>query len=1029
MIRFFADRHLLVNLISVAAISLAFALSPQVPREYLPAVNMPRLTITATLPGASAQDMQTEITIPIEEAITEIDGIDKFYSVISDSVSSTSIELYIDSTETQVQTAMQDLRDAIAAITDFPETMTDAPILTRLNPGKRPIIEIALAGPMQDLVPVAETLEKQIERLNDISSVAIIGLQEPEARVLVDPIRAKGYGIPITDVISAIERRNVSGTGGTLKSDKSRMQIVLWGRYNDPKEILDTIIPTSNNENTIRVREIAQVELTRENTNLLTYTNGQQGLSLIVRKREDADAIKAVDDVKSLLAQTNIPSSVSYSLVNDDTFFTRNRLQVMLSNGIMGVILVSGILLLFMRFDAAAWVLLGIPIVFCSALIWLLPLGLTFNLFTLTGFVIVLGMVVDDAIVVTENIVAHTERGLDSASAAILGAQEMVKPVIASALTTALAFGPIVAMGGIPGKVLWQIPAIVVLVLIFSLLETFFILPSHLSSLRSNKPTLKRRWIQRLEILYRRALRYCLHKRLLVIAVAFSTFAAIMMGVRPLVEFEQFPQTDARTLFLRLSAPIGTPIEQTAAIAQTLQAQITKLTQVDLRATTTRIGHQDSNRTDKNRGEAEHEAVITIFLKDLERNKTNKQWIDQLEQDLILPQGSTFTLQSEYVGPPTDQPVTVHVLSANDSVRRAIAREIADYIGKLEGTTQIQIDERPGTAKLRLNIDHQKLDSIGLDVQSVARAVQAIFFGVEASEIRSTQEITSVRVQFRPDAQGNLNALLDTPIRNRTGQLVSLRDAIKPVSVPGIDRIYHREGSQAATVRASFSSGSKHTAITFANQLERDFLYRYQNHPEAEVIIGGEAADTLDATKNLASVAFFVLIGIIITIWLTLGSLLNALAAIIAIPFAIAGVIVAFFLHGMPLSMTALIGTIGLAGVVANASIVMMDSIHRLRISESSGRPLAAIVEDAVVSRLRPILITTLTTLGGVLPTAYGLGGYDSIVSPMSIAIGWGLAFSTLVTLFLVPVLFTSLNTVHQSFYQAWRNQVQRYTR
>ena len=1016
MIGFFIERPRLVNMLAIVAVLLALILSPKVQREYLPSVNMPRLIITATLPGASAEDMQQEITIPIEEAVAEIDGIDKFYSTISNSVSSTSIELYIDSSEEQVQAAMQDLRDALAAITDFPPSMTEAPILKRLNPGKLPVVEVALSGPMDELAPVAIKLEKRLEKLTDISRVDIIGLQDPEIRVLVDPLKAKNYGVPVTDVVAAIKNRNLSGTGGSLKTSESLKQVVAWGRYNADEEISNTFISSPQNLNTLQVRDLARIERDREDTRLLTHTNGQSGLSLLVRKRESADALNAVDRVRNSIDQLEIPEAVSYSLVDDDTFYTRNRLQVMLSNGIMGLALVSFILMLFMRFSSAIWVLFGIPIVFCGALICLIPLGLTFNLFTLTGLVIVLGMVVDDAVVVTENVIAHRERGMKPAEAALIGAKEMLGPVLASAITTALAFGPIVAMGGIPGKVLWQIPAMVVLVLIFSLIETFFMLPSHLSLLRSADATEKLPWIQKLETQYRRALKYCLRKRATVITVAFISFGFVMVVVRPLIEFEQFPQTDARTLFLKLSAPIGTPLEKTEAIALDLQSQIQSLTQNDFRAVTARIGHQDDKGFERNRGEAEHEALITLFLKDLGRQHTNQQWIDILEDSLILPAGSSFTLQSEYVGPPTDQPVTVHILSNNTSIRRQVASEIANFVRSQEGTTQVNIDERQGTSKIDLNLDYQKLNALGLNIHSVTQTLQAAFLGVEASEIRDTQNVTAIRVQFSADTHNSLDSLLNSPIRNSSGALVSLRDAIKPVSVQGVDRIYHRDGTQASTVRASFTSDSKNTALSFSKKLDRELLYQYRDIPELEVIVGGEAADTIEATKNLATVGFLVIIAITLTVWLTLGSLVKAMVAIIAIPFAIAGVVLAFFIHGMSLSMTALVGTIGLAGVVANASIVMLDAIDRAQSTNKGIRSSKELAEDAVVSRLRPILITTLTTLGGVLPTAYGLGGYDSIISPMSIAIGWGLAFSTLVTLFLVPVLLSTATSLQSGF-------------
>jgi len=245
---------------------------------------------------------------------------------------------------------------------------------------------------------------------------------------------------------------------------------------------------------------------------------------------------------------------------------------------------------------------------------------------------------------------------------------------------------------------------------------------------------------------------------------------------------------------------------------------------------------------------------------------------------------------------------------------------------------------------------------------------------------------------------------------------VHLRDVVNPIETPGLDRIYHRDSYRTTTVRASFKPDSPYTALTYATLLERELLPRFNDLPGVEVRIGGEAKDTQEVTRDLAAVALLVVVAIGLVIWILLGSLLEALFVLVVIPFALSGVILAFFLHDLDLSMTAMVGTIGLAGVVVNASIVMLDAIHRRLQAESGGRDVAAIMQDAVVSRLRPIVVTTLTTLGGVLPTAYGIGGYDTIVSPMSVAIGWGLLFSTSITLFVIPVLFSIAQDLQRRF-------------
>ena len=1015
LIRGALNRHLAFNIIAAAIVVLAFYIGQDIPRSFLPSIEMPRLTITATLPGSSARDMETKVTIPIEEAIDTVDGVDDYATTISDSVSVTQVDLYLDSSDEQVATAIQDLRDAIDGITDFPAEMEDRPIFSQFNPGKQAIVELALAGPMATLVPLAKDLEFRLEQLPTISRATVVGLQDPEVRVLVDPDRANTLGVTILDVVQAVQRRNVSSTGAVLEAAADRKQVTLWSRYEDPIEVADTIIRADPGLGVVRVRDIGRVEAGREDTGLLTHTNGQTGLSIVVRKRENADELDAIDQVRALVDASTLPTGVTLDYVNDITFYTRNRLEVMLTNGLIGSLLVGLVLFAFMRRDAAVWVLVGIPIVFCGAVATLPAFDMTINMFTLNGFVIVLGMVVDDAVVVAENIVSHRERGLTPLEAAAKGTAEMVQPVVAAALTTALAFGPIIAMGGLPGRVMWQIPAAVCLVLLFSLLESFFILPAHMAS--SKKAVSERRpFVTRLEQVYRKALNFCFRQKTIVLLSAFVVLIVILGVIRPLVPVVQFPQDDARLLNVQVTTPLGTSLEQTEAIATNLQRQIRQITAADFKTITARIGHQDVNGGEKSRGEAENEALLSIVFRDLNRERTNVEWIEVLNQELVPPAGVSLTMQSEIVGPPTGRGVTVHVRANDNEQRRAIAYEVLAFVEASDGINQIDVDERTGTPKLNLNPDYDKLALLGLDPQDVALTVQASFFGIEASEHRDMEDTTELRVLFDPAARGNLEAFLDTPLRARDGNLVRLRDVVNPVTTPGLDRIYHRDGFRTATVTAGFTPDSPYTALSYATVLEQQLLPRYADMPGVQVYIGGEAADTEETTGALGSVALLVVIAIAVVIWILLGSLVEALFVVIVIPFALAGVILAFFLHGAQLSMVAAVGTIGLAGVVVNASIVMLDAIHRRLAEEGNSRAQLEIITDAVVSRLRPILVTTLTTLGGVLPTAYGIGGYDMLVSPMSLAIGWGLAFSTGVTLFVVPVLFMVAQDINRRF-------------
>lgn len=1009
LIRFFVDRHLLVHVITAVVIVIGYRTITTTPRETFPDVTMNQLFVNAVLPGASAQDVETKLTIPIEEAVDKIDGVKRHTTVVTDQVSLTAVEFLDDIDEAGLDVVEKDLRTEIDAIRDFPPEMEDDPVILRFSAQKFPVVEIALSGPSVAVADAARMLERKLERLDEVSSVTPIGLEDSELRVLVDPVRARELGITLLDVVRAIQARNVSSTGGSLETRDDRRQVVLWSRYGEPEEVGETILRFSKTGGAVRVNDVARLELGRENTRLIAHTNGRPGVSLIVRKQGDADVIFAVDRVRNLVESTRLPAGVSAVVIKDESYWTRNRLDLIISNGLVGIFLITGALLLFLTPQVALWVLVGIPVVFLSVLIMFPIVGFSVNIVTLTGLVVVLGMVVDDAVVVAERIVAKRQEGLDSPEAATKGALEMARPVIASAITTMLAFAPLLAIGGMSGKMTASMPWVIVLALIASLLESFFILPAHMS-MGGSKPTPKREFVVRLEERYRRALEVTLHHRTWVVSVFAVGLVIILGGLTPYLRVMIFPQDDAESVFVKVNAPLGTPIEQTEAITASIERQVPAIVD-DLTAVTARIGHQDAGGKgfDREQGAADNEAVVEVLFQRGNMTKNPREWIALLEEELVVPDDVTLLFEPAQTGPVMGAPITLHVAGNDDATRRSVALEIASWLGHNDEVVNVDIDERPGTPQIDLNLDYDKLAILGLSPQDVANTLKGAFHGIPASEHRDLDETTEFRVMLDPGARSSLTSLLELPIRSQSGTLVRIRDVVRPVETASVSRIYHRDGMRVATVTGYFSPGSKYTALSMADELDAELLPLYAGRHDIEVYQGGEAEESRKTTADVGAVGMMAFGGIALVIALMLGSFLEAFFVIAIIPFSFAAVVVTFFVHNTPFSLFAMMGSVGLAGVVVNSSIVMVDAIHRrlASVPADERHEHEADMIDAVVSRLRPIIVTSITTLGGVLPMAYGFGGYDVVVAPMSLALGWGLALSTVVTLFLVPVLYS----------------------
>ncbi len=1012
-VRFFVERHLLVNVVTAVIIVSGVMSALRMPMEGFPAFDLPILFVRAQLPGASARDIETKVTIPIEEAVEELDNVEIYHTEISENISVTTVELYYDINHAAILEAERDLRSELDAITDFPDDMVDEPVIETMNRGRFPILEIALAGPTALLPEASDRLETTIKRIPLVGKVTTVGLPDPEVRILVDPERAREHGVTLLDVASAIDAHNVSSTGGILESGSDRRQVVLWNRFLEPENVGEVVLRLSPDGGRVRVTDVARIERGREDTGLRVHTNGQPGVTLVVRKRENSDVVQTEREVLAALATSPLPDGVTATVVNDEAFFAANRLKVMGVNGLIGITLVAASVFLFLSPSAALWVCVGVPVVFLGVLFCMPHLGITLNIMSTSALVVVLGMLVDDAVVVAEKILAFRQKGKNAIDAAVAGACAMARPVFASAITTFLAFSPMFAMGGMPGKVSWYLPAVVVLSLALSLAESFILLPSHMSMLRArSSPKGKRAFVLALESAYRRAIERVLFHRTRAIVCFTLAFVALFLFVAPRTGFSLFPQTDAQNIFIKVTLPPGTPIERTEAAVASLEQQLPAILGNDMLATTARIGHMDPESVDREFGAAENEAVVTIGLIPYGRTYSPTEWVRIIKNQLQIPDDAGLVYQVQIMGPPVGRAVTIYVAGADNRARRATAAGIERWLSQHPELVDVEIDERPGTRQVNLELDPEKLALRDLDARTVGRTLKAAFYGIEASDHRDLDETTAFRVLLEPSFRRSLDALLDTPVRNRRGELVSLRDVVQPTETAAVSRIFHRNGQRTATVTAEIAAGSGENAESMAQFLENALIPRYADREGVSVTLGGEAVKTRETTGELRGIALLAFVGIGVVIALMLGSFLEAFFVMSVVPFALLGVLVAFYLHGKEMSLFAMMGTIGLAGVVVNASIVMVDAIHREvggLVNPSAEVRQSALVET-VVGRMRPILVTALSTVGGVLPLAYGLGGYDAILSPMSLALGWGILISTPVTLFLVPCFYTLAN-------------------
>jgi multidrug efflux pump subunit AcrB len=373
IVEYFVRRHFLVNVMVAAVVLIGVWTALHSQREGFPAITLNQLIVTAQLPGASAAQIERDLAIPIEEAIAELDGVDKYHSVITDNLVITTVEIEDEWSTEQVRVAEGDLRQALDGIHDFPEHMRDRPVIRRVEASKFPILEIALSGPSTALADAAANIEAALADVDGIAKLELVGVEDPELRVLVEPERARAQGVGLDEIMRAIERRNVASTGGVLEVDSDRRQVVLDSRVHAPQDVAQIVVAVGEQGQLVRVADVARLELSQRDQGLRVHTNGEPGVSIVVRKQADADILTTVDEIVGIVEQLELAHGVEAVIVNDASFLTRNRLQLMTSNGIIGMALVIVVLLLFLDLRAAVWVAIGVPVVILGVIAVLSP--------------------------------------------------------------------------------------------------------------------------------------------------------------------------------------------------------------------------------------------------------------------------------------------------------------------------------------------------------------------------------------------------------------------------------------------------------------------------------------------------------------------------------------------------------------------------------------------------------------------------------------------------------------------------------
>ena len=1015
---FSVRQPVLVNLVFVAVIIVGAFTFLNMPAEMLPDVNMDEAVVFVFYPGVSPEEMETLVTKPLEDEIEGVEDIEHISSTSGESRAIVDVRFKPGLSDDEFDKRILDLRAAVDnARSELPDDAEDPEVVPIKLGEVIPILSISIGGRVSDTVlrEVAEDLRDEILDVDFVRSVDVVGTREQEIWIELDADRLEGYGLPIGQVVASLAAGNMNVPAGTLDLGRSEYIVRTLGEFEALSDIENHVIASDPRGHQIRIGDVGAVRDTLAEKLTLARLDGERSVTLWVMKEREGSVVDVVDDVRQVVDDydSRVNESITFEIRNDTSIEVSDVLHILERNGLFGILLVAGVLFVFIGLRNAVLASIGIPFSFFAAFILMNAAGVTVNTISLFSLVLVLGMLVDDAIIVIENIYRHMEHGMPPREAAILGTKEVLAPVTAAVMTTVAAFLPLLLMSGIWGKFISVIPKTVTFALLASLVEAFLILPSHMSDFARLARRQNRCHPQYLSLTrrYERLLRLALRRRYRTIAgvVALGVVALLLVSTLDITIFEE---EDVDQIEIRAQMPVGTRLEITDRAARQIEGILFDLPEDELEAVVSRVGFMIRNY----RGDlASHNMQFNIDLDDHEvRGRSDEEIMRALRERISSEvAGLTFlSLTRPQQGPPSGKPVEVRVKGDDPEVLRTIADDMKRTLASYPGVVDIDDDTRPGKSELRASVVQREAALYGLSVYDISSAVRAAFEGVEATKYRGFgDDEIDVIVRLEEEDRGDLDDLRDLRIATRSGRAVPLGNVADFTVASAAAELHRRDGDRVVTVTADVSEGATSTEVN--QRLQREFAYVSERYPGYRLDFGGEYQETMESFVSLL-LAFGVAI---LLIYLILGtefqSFIQPLIVMCTVPFAFIGVVIGLVVMRYPFTLNAGVAIVALAGVVVNDSIVLVDFIKKGR---AEGMSRWESIVEAGCTRLRPILLTSITTILGVLPLAMGWGGVSVTWGPMAASLAWGLAFATILTLFVIPAFFSIVDDIRARF-------------
>ncbi len=1007
-----AGHSVTANLLMLLFLVGGLIFATQIKRELFPDFELDQVNVTIEYPGASPEEVERGVLLAVEEAVEGLEGIKKITATASEGRGTVAVEILEGE---NIDRIARDIEGEIDRITSFPED-AEEPQVT-IADRKRYVVSLALYGGVDERVlrEMAEELRDRLLQDADITQAELVGVRDLEIAIEIRQEALRTYGLTLEQVAAAVRRTALEMPGGTIKTAAGDILVRLKERRDWAREFGRIPVISAADGTALLLEQIAEIRDDFEETDTRAAYNGQPAVLVEVYRVGDQTPISVSDAVRRVIetVRPGLPPGMGIDIRNDRSDVYRQRLDLLLRNGYIGLSLVFVLLAVFLEVRLAFWVSLGIPISFAGSLLILDATGTSINMITMFAFIVTLGIVVDDAIVVGENIYHHRQQGMAWHRAAVAGAREIALPINFSVLTNMVAFVPMFFVPGFMGKVFRQVPIVVISVFAVSLIESLFILPAHVGGQKDRAPRGPLGWMVRTQQRFSGFFTRQIHSRfgpLLDLALGYR-YATVALGISLLLVtlayvrsgrmgFELFPKIESDYALATVRLPYGTALARTEAVQQRL---VTAAKAVAAENGGPELVEGIFADIDANA------AKIRVYLTPSDRRPVATARYTDLWRQRVGPVAGVeyMRFESDAGGPGSGPALSVELSHRSVKVLEKAGETLAQALEAFPNVTDIDDGYSPGKQQLDFKI-RQEAEGLGLKGEDVARQVRHAFYGVEALRQQRGRHEVTVRIRLPRQERESEYYLEEMVLRTPSGGEIGLRDAVDITRGRAYTSIDRRDGRRIITVSADVRPRAKAGEILAA--LRAGALPDLQQcYPGLGVSFEGRQADQRESMQGLTRGLLLALLVIYVMLAVPFNSYIQPLIIMLSIPFGIVGAVGGHLLMGYSLSVVSVFGIVALSGVVINDSLVLIDWANRRRLG---GQPAGEAIREAAIHRFRPILLTTLTTFGGLAPMIFETSRQARYLIPMALSLGYGILFATLITLLLVPCLYLVVDDI-----------------